>query len=186
MTTFFLVCAITGGAALVLQLVAGIAGFASDAADADLSGAEQGLNLLSVRALSAGLAFLGVGGLLGMSTPLGAVLAWPLGIAAGAAAMAGVAWITRSMLRLEDDGTVRLEGALGMSATVYLGIPAEHQGRGKIHLTLQNRTVEVDAVTRHGSPIPTGARVMVVDLVAPSTVEVVPDPVPQLEGSDVA
>jgi hypothetical protein len=178
-STFFLASAILGGGILLLQLVSSVVGFHHDATD-DLHGvhlAEEGLNLFSVRAIAAGVAFFGVGGLAGMSTPLRALLAIPAAVVFGGAAMVGMAYATRAILRLEDDGSVRVESAVGVSASVYLSIPAARGGLGKIHVQVQNRLVEYQAVTSHSEPLPTGARVLVVDVIDSDTVDVVPDPI---------
>ena len=66
--------------------------------------------------------------------------------------------------------------ATGSTGTVYLAIPGERKGAGKVLLTLQNRTVEYQAVTSRGA-LPTGAPILVVDVVGPDTVDVVPDPI---------
>lgn len=185
MTAFFLACAILGGGVLVAQLVLGAVGGDHDVHGAELGahlgehaplhGGEptQGLHLLSVRAIAAGLAFFGVGGLAGMATPLGLLAAIPLALAAGGAAMAAVALLMRAMLRLESDGTLRVEDAVGQTGAVYLAIPAGEPG--KVHLTVRNRLVEYQAICREGA-LPTGASVLVVDVAGPDTVVVVPDP----------
>ena len=178
MTTFFLTCAAIGGGILVVQLLLTALGLDHDApGDGSMGGdAGEGLSLLSVRALSAGLAFFGIGGLAGLATGFGALVAVPLALVAGAGAAVGVALVMRSMMRLEDHGTERVEGAVGVSGRVHLTIPARRSGAGKVHLELQNRTVELSAVTRHDAPLPTGSRILVVDVVGAGTVEVVPDP----------
>jgi len=181
--TFFLTCAILGGGILIVQLLLGVLGIVHHDIDAhhDVHGghheaASEGLNLLSVRALSAGLGFFGVGGMAGVATGLGLLAALPLAIALGLAAMIGTAMITRWMLTFEDDGSVSIHGAVGSTGTVYLAIPGERKGAGKVLLTLQNRTVEYQAVTSRGA-LPTGASILVVDVVGPDTVDVVPDPI---------
>ena len=179
MSAFFLACAILGGGILLLQLIASVVGLGHDAGH-DLHGvdlAEEGLNLFSVRALSAGVAFFGVGGLAGMSTPFRALLAIPLGLVFGGAATVAMGYVTRALLHLEHDGSLRAENAIGSSANVYLSIPAARTGLGKIHVHVQNRLVEYQAVTSHTEPLPTGARVLVVDIVDSDTVDVVPDPI---------
>jgi hypothetical protein len=183
MQTFFLTCAILGGGILVVQLVLGLLGIVHhdvdghhDTGAGHHEAASDGLNLLSVRALSAGIGFFGVGGMAGVATGFGLLAALPLGIVLGLAAMIGTAMITRWMLTLEDDGSVSIHGAVGVTGTVYLTIPAERAGAGKVLLTLQNRTVEYQAVTSQG-PLPTGASILVVDVVGPDTVDVVPDPI---------
>ena len=178
MGTFFLTCAILGGGILIAQLALSLFGVAHAGIDHDHPGDHhgEGLKLLTVRAIAAGLAFFGVGGMAGMSTAIGVFAAIPLGLLLGAAAMAGTAAATRWMLSLDDDGSVSIQGAVGTTGTVYLPIPGERAGSGKVLLTLQNRTVEYQAVTSQGSTLPTGATILVVDVVGPDTVDVVPDP----------
>jgi hypothetical protein len=183
-TTLFVVCAALGGGVLVVQLLLGLLGVIDAGGDADVGGghdhpgahtAAEGLDLLSVRALSAGVAFFGLGGLAGMATPLRLLVAIPLAILGGIAAMYGTAVAMRWMLGFEDDGTVSIHGAIGATGTVYLTIPGERQGSGKVMLTLQNRIVEYQAITSDAL-LPTGAAIMVVDVVGPDTVHVVADP----------
>lgn len=180
MTKLFLACAAFGGVLLIAQIVLGLLGADGGHHDVhdghDLHHAE-GLNLFSVRALSAGIAFFGFGGLAGLSLGGGVWLALPLAVVLGAATLIGVAWVSRAMLRLDDDGTVRIEHALGVSGDVYLAIPAARGGVGKVHVPVQNRLMEFQAVTAHDAPIPTGARVLVVDIAGPDTLDVVPDPI---------
>lgn len=175
MSTFFFVCAVAGGAILVLQLLLGLAGLDHhhwfDVALDDVH-AGDALNLLSVRALAAGLAFLGLIGMLVLSVGAPALLAFPAALAAGGTAATLVALAQRQLRKLERDGTVRLERAVGEAATVYLSIPGGMAGPGKVHLALQGRTVELQAVSQHS--LPTGAEVVVVDVVGPDTVEVAP------------
>jgi len=184
MTTFFLVCAALGGGVLVVQLLLGLLGVVDAGGDMDASGghdgghghiASEGLDLMSVRALSAGVAFFGLGGLTGLATPLGLVAAIPLALIAGTAAMFGTAVAMRWMLGFDDDGTVSIHGAVGATGTVYLTIPGERKGSGKVTLTLQNRIVEYQAITSDAL-LPTGAPIMVVEVVGPDTVHVVADP----------
>lgn len=184
MTTFFVVCAALGGGVLVVQLLLGLLGVVDAGGEVDAGGghsvggvhtASEGLDLMSVRALSAGVAFVGLGGLAGMATPFGLLAAIPLALVAGTAAMFGTAVAMRWMLGFDDDGTVSIHGAVGATGTVYLTIPGERKGAGKVTLTLQNRIVEYQAVTSD-APLPTGAPIMVVDVVGPDTVHVVADP----------
>jgi len=185
MSAFFLTCALLGGGLLVVQLVLGAIGIGHedglhgvhDLHELKGGAPHEGLHLFSFRALTAGLAFFGVGGLAGLTTPFGLLVAIPLALVFGGAAMLGVAAATRAMLKLEDDGTVHIEGAVGLSGDVYLSIPPARRGLGKVHVVLQNRLVELQAVTTHADALPTGSRVLIIDVVDADTVDVVPDPV---------
>ena len=177
MNTFFFVCALAGGALLVLQLLLGLLGLDHHhVLDVQLGGvhAADSLNLLSVRAVAAGLAFFGLLGMLVLAYGGGAPAAGIAAFVAGGTASTLVAVAQRQLRRLERDGSVRLENALGTAGTVYLSIPGGMGRPGKVHLALQGRTVELQAVSLN--PLSTGAEVVVVDVVGPDTVEVTPLP----------
>lgn len=175
MNTFFLVCTLLGGVVLLVQLAFGALGLGHHDADFSHEGIHGGLDLLSVRALSAGVAMFGLGGLIGTATPFGVVGGLVLGSIMGLGTAAGVAYMMRSMLRLESDGTLVMENAIGATATVYLTIPAGRQGAGKVHVTVQGRSVEVAAVTAHDRSLPTGASVVVIDVAGSDVLEVAPE-----------
>jgi hypothetical protein len=137
-------------------------------------GPAAGLDLLSVRTLAAGTAFFGGAGWAAMSEGAPVALALAVAVVAGLAALVGAPYQMRCRLRLEADGTPVIEGAVGLPGRIYLAVPGNRAGMGKVHLTLQNRTVEYQAVSH--DDLPTGADVIVVDVVGPDTVEVVPTP----------
>lgn len=175
MIAFFLACAALGGVVLVLQLLLSVLGGHGDL-DHDAHGGThlgEGLDLLSVRSLSAGVAFFGLTGAGTLTSGWPLLLALPAAVLAGGAAMFIVAYLMRSMRRLEDDGTEHIENALGQTATVYLRIPGNREGTGKVHVPIQGRTVELQAVTPGGA-LPSGSMVVVRDIVGPDIVEVVP------------
>jgi uncharacterized membrane protein len=175
MEDIFLLCAVVGGVVLLAQVLLAVFGI-----DHDLPEPTAGLELLSVRALAAATTVFGG---VGMALTPGLPLALAAGVAllpAGAAA-AGTAWLTRMMLRLESDGSLKLDGASGQIGTVYTPIPGDGVGTGLVHFTLQGRTIELSARTRDGVLLPTGASVLVVS-VDPETETAEVIPTPQLEG----
>jgi hypothetical protein len=174
-TTVFLWCAVVGGAVLIFQLVAGVIGLDhGHAHDAHHGDGVEGLNLLSIRSIAAGVAFFGLIGL--AARPLGSIIATVAALVAGAVATVGVAAIVKTFGRLERDATLSLGSAVGQTGTVYLSIPGQRSGVGKIHITVQSRLVECLAVTDE-DPLPTGASVLVVDLEKTDTVVVVRNPI---------
>jgi amino acid transporter len=130
------------------------------------------VGVLTFRALVAALAFFGVGGLAALQTDVDPLLSLGVAVALGGGALFGVAFLMRTLSKLRADGTVRISRAVGTTGTVYLNIPGGRKGAGKVHLNLQNRTVEYQAVTPAGDLL-TGAKVVVVGIVGSDTVEVV-------------
>jgi hypothetical protein len=182
MTTLFLACAGLGSAVLLLQIILGLLGFdhGHDPFGGGIHGGDasmgEGLELLSVRSIAAAVAFFGIGGYAATAMGVPGVLAAILALAPGAAALIGTAFLMHQVMRLESSGTIDISRAVGEPATVYLTIPAKQlgTGKGKVHVALQGRTIELQAVSPFGASIPTGAPVIVVSVVDSDTVEVVP------------
>jgi predicted Ser/Thr protein kinase len=185
----FAVCAAGGGTLLVCQMLLTLIGIGDhhDVGGHDFHDVGHGLHgdgeggmasgpawftgLLTFRTVVAGLTFFGLAGLAGMQGGLATVAAVLLALGIGGAAMCVVARLMRLLYQLDAEGTVRIERSVGHRGTVYLGIPANKMGFGKVQLNLQNRTVEYRAITARQELI-TGTKVVVVAVVNGDTVEV--------------
>ena len=133
---------------------------------------DSGFRLLSLRTI---IAFLTIFGWVGLITlKQGLPTAWSLIIsfAGGFVAMLLVALAVSWMMRFQTDGTRNIGNALGKSGTVYLRIPANRDGNGKVNLMLQDTFVELDAVTDEENEIPSGREVVVIGLSGQSTLVV--------------
>jgi hypothetical protein len=179
MQDVFLVCLALGAFVLVVQIVLDLFGVGQSH---DITLAGEGLDLLSVRTISAGAVLFGAVGLWLSSTRVPALVVAPAAFMAGGAAAVASAYLTRQFLRLESSGSLQLENAVGQLGTVYLPIPPRRQGFGRVQFTLQGRTVELRAVADEKNVLPTGAAIIVVSVIDGDTVEVTP--IPQLEGID--
>ena len=139
-------------------------------------GAHQssGLRLFTVRGI---VAFLAIGGWLGVSmidlklSPAPAVV---IAVVGGFAAMLLCALVIRWSVRLQENGTMSLKNAVAHTATVYIPIPPERNGYGKVTMTLQESYVELEAITDSKEKIPTGAEVLVVGIADKNTLIVRP------------
>jgi membrane protein implicated in regulation of membrane protease activity len=74
-----------------------------------------------------------------------------------------VAWIMRSLSRLQASGTVNLGNAVGRTGTVYLRVPERGTGQGKVTIEIQGRSMEFAAIT-DGETLATGTRVTVMSI----------------------
>jgi hypothetical protein len=192
--------AIVGGTILVCQLVLSLIGLGGehggfDGGDAGDAGSDFGghdvaspdghdahghhgstwlFGVVSFRTLVAAATFFGLGGLLSDSLGHSVGIQVLVAFGSGAAAMYVVYWIMRLFTQLSEDGTVRIQRAIGAEATVYLTIPPSRSGMGKVHLQIQQRLVEYPAVTSNPEKIATGAKVVVTDIVGTDTLEVEP------------
>ncbi len=194
MIWLYTIFAIVGGTVLVCQFlltligIGGDADFADDLSDvphdASAGGGEHAdgshgehsstnwlFGVLTFRTVIAAITFFGLAGLGATEGGMRSLPALALAVVAGAGALFGVHWIMSQLHRLQDDGTVRIGRAVGKKGVVYLTVPPNKTGAGKVHLNLQNRTVEYLAMTAHDR-IPTGAQVIVTEVLGPDTVAV--------------
>ena len=144
--------AIAGSAALVIQIIVMLCSFAgmdadvSDTFDGDVD-SDGGLTFFSVKAITA---FFALGGWCGFATASSINNVWTpvlVAIATGSAALVGVGFAMRGISKLQCSGNLVKEKLTGMTATVYVTVPAARSGRGKITLTAQGKFTELDAVT---------------------------------------
>jgi hypothetical protein len=84
------------------------------------------------------------------------------GIIAGAFTVWVISRIFIGAQRLQSEGTLNMQNAIGLSGTVYLSIPAGDIG--KVNLVLQGALKEFNAVAADQQPIKTGEHVRVVGL----------------------
>jgi hypothetical protein len=197
MSLLYIICATAGSAVLVFQFAMSLLGWSDDGdlahgdvggdfghdvphdsssghddvAEHDTHGSTSLFQILSVRTLTAALAFFGLTGLAAQSRQVSGGSTFVLALGAGFVAMYGVHWLMQQLFKLRTDGTVRLNRAIGKTANVYVRIPAQGQGVGKVVLILQNRTVELDAVS-DGGEIPAGTEVVVQRMTGAEVVEV--------------
>lgn len=70
----------------------------------------------------------------------------------------------RFILRLETNGAFRIQDCVGLTASVYLRIPAAHAAAGKVQVSVNGSVHELDAFT-DGDFLPTGTRVKIVKVI---------------------
>lgn len=90
------------------------------------------------------------------------VLLQIVAIAVGLVFVLAFVFMFRQVMKLSHDGSFKMIEAVGLTADVYLRIPASRSGRGKIQVSVKGSVHEVDAVTDRGEEIPTGGQVKIV------------------------
>ncbi|MDA1193558.1 MAG: DUF1449 family protein [Planctomycetota bacterium] len=134
----------------------------------------QGNVFFGILSFKAIVAFAGIFGLTGLSLEDAGYSDFQrlaISILAGLSAMIVVAFLMRMLHNLGSSGSLVVSNALGHKGQVYLRIPGHGEGRGKVTIEVQGRTVELDAVT-DGEPIPTGKMVKVIEIVGAETLKV--------------
>ena len=79
--------------------------------------------------------------------------------------------LVKILLKLQKDNTFRIEETLDKTADVYLGIPANKSGKGKIQISVRGSFHEINAITAD-EKIPTGAKAKIIKIADKQTVEV--------------
>ena len=87
--------------------------------------------------------------------------------------MVVVAIIMRFFRRMQTTGNLQPESVVGQSANVYLKIPANRAGKGKITVSIQGRSMEYDATTA-GEELPSGSECRILRMTTENTFEVGP------------
>jgi len=135
--------------------------------DADFS-----FKLLSLQGLTAFFMMFGLGGLAIIST--GAATAWSVlgGTAIGLFTVWVLSMVYNFFIRLQSEGTLKIQNAVGQSGTVYLRIPAH--GTGQVQIAIQGGLKIFDARAAGGNEVSTGTAVNVVGIQGSSTLIVEP------------
>ena len=76
-----------------------------------------------------------------------------------------VMWIFKCLSGMQQTGNIDVhKSAVGCEGKVYLTIPGERKGEGKVQITINNAVREYDAVT-DGETIPTGKAIKVTEVI---------------------
>jgi len=152
----FFIVACAGSGIFLLRMILLIIGI-SDFTDFDINfGDGQGIGLFALQGVNA---FMVIGGwaIYGFSrSGLSLGLALSVGGICGITGIFMMFFLIKALSKFETEGTVEMKRGIGKTAEVYLFIPANMKGHGKINLDIQGRLIEADAVTAENNEIKTG------------------------------
>jgi hypothetical protein len=175
----YIACAVAGGTVLLGQAGLNLFGLGGDTdvdADVDADELDTGdgsVSFISVRTLASFATMFGLVGWLGTANEWGTWQTPLYALLAGSSTMLAVAYLMFTFRKLASSGNVRPIDAVGSTAQVYLRIPGQRSGQGKVTVTLQGRSQEFSAVTP-GDAIPTGAACRLTGMTTEDTFEVEP------------
>jgi hypothetical protein len=195
METLYMWCAVGAGALFAAQTVMTLVGLGETDLDLDLGDLDLDVDIdpeldtssefqpgsatdarfvgwMSIKAIVSGICIFGLTGL-AASRSLAPAQTTFIALATGASTMYAVGWLIHSMHKLQADGSARVESSVGKIGSVYLTIPKNNSGLGKVSVEVQGRTMEYEAVTE-GDALPTGTQVEIVRVLKGDTVEVWP------------
>lgn len=131
-------------------------------ADTPGDGGADGMALFSLRGIMAMASVGGWSGLVMHEAGINMVITIILAVAFGFLALVGIAWIMKLSSKLQSSGNIDLGYAIGKVGTVYIPVPPSMKGSGKVNITVQERFIEVNAVTTSDRKLTTGESVRVV------------------------
>lgn len=117
--------------------------------------------IFSVRNLVAFFTFFGWTGAL-LADDKSVIVTIVLSVVAGGLAMMLSFGLFMLMQRMTNNGAIRHQHAVGRVARVYIPIPANEKGIGKVIVSVQGAETELEAMTKSVEIIPTGTLVRVI------------------------
>ena len=170
----YFIIAVVASILLVIQIVLmlfSLGGAGDMDFDGDFDGSvdgdvdtDGGLSFFTIKGMTA---FFALGGWCGFAAAMGLPgNIWApilIAVATGTVALLGVGFAMRGIARMQCSGNIVKHKLVGQSATVYVSVPANRAGRGKIVLTAQDTYLEIDAMTDEGERIPVDTRVVIAE-----------------------
>ncbi len=160
--------------ALLIQMALSVFG----GMDQDYSPGEMdhgsGLSFFSIRGVTAFFTGFGWTGAIVMKAGGGITAAIAAGTLTGGVLMFTIYFLMRSMLRLQSNGALDFNNAIGRTGTVYVTIPPGQRAGGQVELLLQGRLTMAEALQKGDQPLRPGDKVTVVSKIGHSTLIVEP------------
>ncbi|MBU2650657.1 MAG: hypothetical protein KKA81_06970 [Bacteroidetes bacterium] len=152
---------------LVMTFIGGDFEATASDGDPDMTvGTDEGIGFqfISIKNLMAFFTIFGWTGIFCLSA------GWSLGLTILISSLAGLLMmlIMASLIyylgKLGEDGTLKLQNAVGKIGTVYLTIPPSRKGMGKVQIRVQGFQT-LDAITDETESIPTGSVIVVTGVI---------------------
>ncbi len=131
--------------------------------DSDTGDDGIGFQFLTVKNLIAFLTIFSWAGLASIHSDFGVFVTIVISTISGLIMMFVMAYLAYSMSKLAEDGTWKIRNAIFKTATVYLTIPSNMNGTGKVQIDVQGLKT-LDAMTNDNEDLKTGMIVTVVDV----------------------
>ncbi len=124
------------------------------------------LEIFTVRGVLSFFCIFGWSGVLFLSLDWLFIIALIVAFVFGVGFMYLTAYLYAFFLSLQAKGNMDIENTIGTAGTVYLRIPSQRKGTGKVSIIISGRLKEFDAVTDDSEDIPTGSDITISDVFA--------------------
>ena len=171
-------CAIIGSLIFIVQMVLTLIGMDSSDMDVDFDGADTmdlggGISLFSIKNFVNFIVGFGWAGVCFGGAIENKWLLTFVAVLVGVAFVFMFFLIKKQTKKLEHNGAFNIADCVGKTVDVYLRIPANKSGKGKVQVSLNGSVHEFEALTE-GEAIASGQKVEVVSVIDGSTVLVAP------------
>ena len=122
------------------------------------------MQLFTLQGIMTFLCVFGWTGIICTSLGLHVAIAIIIALVLGFLAMLGVAKVLQLTRKLTQDGSLDVRRLLGEKGRVYIPIPANESGEGKVTIAAGERFIELSAVTDEQDTIPTGTQGRIIDV----------------------
>lgn len=177
---FYWGIAIFASIVVIIQMTMSFAGMGDiDSGDADVDFSTDtdsldnagSMHLLSIRNIFYFLLGFGWTGVSLWSTIPNTIVLCVVSILVGCLFVAIFIFLFRQMMKLQSNGAFNVNDAVGKVCDVYLRIPGQNEGLGKVQISFNGSVQELDARTS-GAPIPSGTKVRVLRVIEKKVLEV--------------
>ncbi len=167
-------CAIVGSIIFIIQMVLTLIGMDSSDMDVDFDGGDTmdlggGISLFSIKNFVNFIVGFGWAGVCFSGAIKNMWLLTFIAVLVGVGFVLMFFFIKKQTKKLEHNGAFNIEDCVGRTVDVYLRIPAQKEGKGKVQVSINGSVQEFDAMTE-GEAIPSGRKVTVVSVIDGSTV----------------
>lgn len=167
-------CAIIGSLIFIVQMVLTLIGMDSSDMDVDFDGADTmdlggGISLFSIKNFVNFIVGFGWAGVCFGGAIENKWLLTFVAVLVGVAFVFMFFLIKKQTKKLEHNGAFNIADCVGKTVDVYLRIPANKSGKGKVQVSLNGSVHEFEALTE-GDSIPSGKKVEVLSIIDGSTV----------------
>ena len=173
---------------MLLQLILMIVGFGfgTPDSDSDIDSSDSPANeagsygnasvfrIFTIRGIVAFFALGGWAGLAALAAGIPTLWAIQISLLAGVAALILASLIIRLALKMQDSGNLNINNAISQPGEVYITVPASRTNTGKVTLLLQERFVELDAVTDNDTALSPRTKVVIVGIAGKDCLVVAP------------
>lgn len=175
MQTFW-VCAIGGSVIFIVQMVLTMIGMDSTDIDVDYDGADTmdlggSISLFSIKNFVNFIVGFGWAGVCLADVIENKVILSLVAMLVGIDFVAMFFYIRKQTRKLEHNGAFQIEDCVGKTVNVYLRIPAQKGGMGKVQVSLNGSVHEIHAMTE-GDELLSGQKAVISSIIDNSTVMV--------------